>query len=94
MTAGSRLVLSLLQFVPTKGCSVSSLILSLIYFQIGVVFESRCSLLAKPKSYSVEGIGNRILFPKLCSTWKEIEIGLRKLVDRLVVEHSGTGAFS
>lgn len=51
MTAGSRLVLSLLQFVPTKGCSVSSLILSLIYFQVGVEFESRCSLLTKPKSY-------------------------------------------
>lgn len=51
MTAGSSLVLSLLQFVPTKGCSVSSLILSLIYFQIGVEFESRCSLLTKPKSY-------------------------------------------
>lgn len=51
MTAGSRLVLSLLQFVPTEGCSVSRLTLSLVYFQTGVEFESRCSLLAKPKSY-------------------------------------------
>lgn len=31
--------------------AVSSLILSLIYFQIAIEFESRCSLSAKPKSY-------------------------------------------